>query len=199
MRPHSEGTIIKKDAVFSRRADLTDVLFIVADLRSVWVTANVTESDVAKLPTIKDGAFRMSATAYPGREFRARLLSRRVQPSTRQTRTRVRCSPRPRRMPTTSTNSACSCASTSIAPRASPSSRCRPPPRSSSRVRTSSSFPPGIHRRIGHFTSRPVELGAQTGDRVVVKAGLKKGDQIVSSGSFMLKSELILENQDDEG
>jgi hypothetical protein len=31
-----------------------------------------------------------------------------------------------------------------------------------------------------------------------VKAGLNKGDQVVSSGSFMLKSELILQNQEDE-
>ena len=46
-----------------------------ADLRSVWVTANVTESNVDKLPKLKDSSFRMSATAYPGREFSARLLS----------------------------------------------------------------------------------------------------------------------------
>ena len=70
-----DGTIIKKNAVPSQKADLNDVLFVLADLRSVWVTANVPESDVAKLPKIKDGTFRLSATAYPGREFAARLLS----------------------------------------------------------------------------------------------------------------------------
>ena len=47
------------------------------------------------------------------------------------------------------------------------------------------------------FYPRPVELGRQTGDRVVIKAGLT-GDKVVSSGSFMLKSELILQNQADE-
>ncbi len=70
-----DGTIIKRDAVPSQRADPNDVLFILADLRSVWVTANVSESDVAKLPKIKDGTFRLTATAYPNREFSARLLS----------------------------------------------------------------------------------------------------------------------------
>ena len=51
----------------------------------MWVTANVTESNVAKLPKIKDGTFRLSATAYPGREFSARLLSvgATVDPQTR--------------------------------------------------------------------------------------------------------------------
>ena len=46
-----DGTIIKKYAVPSQRADTNDVLFVLADLRSVWVTANVSESDVAKLPS----------------------------------------------------------------------------------------------------------------------------------------------------
>ena len=70
-----DGTIIKKNAVPSQKADSNDVLFILADLRSVWVTANVSESDVANLPEIKGGTFRLTATAYPGREFAARLLS----------------------------------------------------------------------------------------------------------------------------
>ena len=45
-----DGTIIKKDAVPSQKADLNDVLFTLADLPTVWVTANVPESDFAKLP-----------------------------------------------------------------------------------------------------------------------------------------------------
>ncbi len=48
------------------------------------------------------------------------------------------------------------------------------------------------------FSPRPVELGPQTGDRVVVKAGLNKGEKVVAAGAFMLKSELILQNQADE-
>ena len=45
------------------------------------------------------------------------------------------------------------------------------------------------------FALRPVEVGRETGDRVVIKAGLNEGDQVVSSGGFMLKSELILQNE----
>ncbi len=79
------GTIIKKAAVPSQKADFNDVLFTLADLGWVWVTANVSESDVAKLPKIKDGVFRLTATAYPDREFLARLLSvgAMVDPQTR--------------------------------------------------------------------------------------------------------------------
>ncbi len=82
-----DGTIIRKTAVAvrSQKADLNDVLFVLADLRTVWVTANVSEANVGKLPKLKDGTFRMSATAYPGREFSARLLSvgATVEPQTR--------------------------------------------------------------------------------------------------------------------
>src|SRR4029077_13189584 len=70
-----DGTIIKKFAVPSQKADMNDVLFVLADLRNVWVTANVSEAEFAKLPKIREGTFRLSATAYPGREFSARLLS----------------------------------------------------------------------------------------------------------------------------
>ena len=50
-----DGTIIMRSAVPSQRADPTGVLFTLADLRSVWVSAKVSESDIAKLPKLKDG------------------------------------------------------------------------------------------------------------------------------------------------
>ncbi len=71
-----DGNIIKKLAVRSQKADMNDVLFVVADLRTVWVKADVPESDVAKLSRLQDGTIKFRATrAYPGREFQARLIS----------------------------------------------------------------------------------------------------------------------------
>ena len=80
-----DGTIIKKDAVPSQKADANDVLFTVADLNTVWVTANIAESDVASVPRIQGGAIRLTATAYGTRSFPARLLSvgAMVDPQTR--------------------------------------------------------------------------------------------------------------------
>ena len=48
------------------------------------------------------------------------------------------------------------------------------------------------------FTLRPVEVGRQYGDRVEIKSGLTEGDKVVASGAFMLKSELILQNEPEE-
>ena len=80
-----DGTITMKNAVFSQKADPNDMLFVLADLNTLWVNANITESDVASVPKIKGGAIRITATAYPARVFSATLLSigAMVDPQTR--------------------------------------------------------------------------------------------------------------------
>ncbi|ODT98339.1 MAG: hypothetical protein ABS79_06075, partial [Planctomycetes bacterium SCN 63-9] len=70
-----DGTITSKFAVPSQKADPVDVLFTLADLRTIWVNANIPESDVARLPQIQGGTIRLTATSYPGKIFEARLLS----------------------------------------------------------------------------------------------------------------------------
>ena len=49
------------------------------------------------------------------------------------------------------------------------------------------------------FTFRPVKLGREAGDRQVICSGLTIGDPVVSVGAFLLKSELILQNQEEDG
>jgi multidrug efflux pump subunit AcrA (membrane-fusion protein) len=48
------------------------------------------------------------------------------------------------------------------------------------------------------FTLRPVEVGRQAGDRTVIRAGLNASETVVASGAFFLKSELILQNSEEE-
>ena len=48
------------------------------------------------------------------------------------------------------------------------------------------------------FTFRPIEIGRQEGDRVVVKSGLKEGEIVVARDAYQLKAELILQNQTGE-
>ncbi len=73
-----DGTIIAKfgNAVPSQKADMNDVLFTLADLTSVWVVANVYESDFAFLQALKlGGTVHLTATAYPARTFEAKIIS----------------------------------------------------------------------------------------------------------------------------
>jgi len=192
-----DGTIIKRSelAVPSQKADLSDVLFNLADLRSVWVTANVSESDVAKLPKITGGVFRLTATAYPNREFSARLLSvgSLVDPQTRtvpllaQTDNpdglfKLGMFVRINLGSSTADNVLTVPASAVV-----------------DIENAKYVFVPiaqGPENRA--FRLQPVEAGRKAGDRVVIKAGLTKGELVVSTGAFLLKSELILQNQSDE-
>ncbi len=43
---------------------------------------------------------------------------------------------------------------------------------------------------MGRFLRRNVAVGRTFGDQVEITAGLKEGDLVVTSGSFLLKSEL---------
>ena len=48
------------------------------------------------------------------------------------------------------------------------------------------------------FAFHPVNLGREAGERQVVLAGLTQGDTVVAAGAFVLKSELILQNETEE-
>jgi cobalt-zinc-cadmium efflux system membrane fusion protein len=190
-----DGTIIQKDAVFSRRADLTDVLFVVADLRSVWVKANVSESDVGKIPKVKGGTIRLSATAYPSREFTAKLLSvgTLVDPQTR-TIPLLAQTENPEDLlklgmfVRVHLDSAASELALTV------------PASAVVEIETEKYvfIPSGKGADNRTFSLRPIEVGRQSGDRLVVKAGLNPGDEVVSAGAFLLKSELILQNQTED-
>ena len=80
-----DGTIIKKNAVPSQRADPNDVLFMLADLSLRLGLRQRLRVGRRQAPELKDGTFRLTATAYPDREFSARLLSvgAMVDPQTR--------------------------------------------------------------------------------------------------------------------
>ena len=85
-----DGTVVSTTAARSQRVDVTDPLFVVADLSHVYAVANIPESDFAALPGLSGGAgkIRLTAEAYPGQEFTARLLytGAEVDPTTRTVR-----------------------------------------------------------------------------------------------------------------
>jgi RND family efflux transporter MFP subunit len=193
-----DGTVIKKDAVTSQRAEPTDILFIVADLSKVWVTANITESDVASVPKIRGGQIRLTATAYGPRVFTARLLS-----------VGALVDPQTRTVPI-------------LAETENPEGALRPgmfarifmDSPNKERALTvphaavveiegkAGVFVPSVSEQAApdhrEFSFRPIQTGREVGDRVIVKEGLKESEQVVATGAYQLKSELILQNQPEE-
>ena len=190
-----DGTIIMRSAVPSQRADPTDVLFMLADLRSVWVSAKVSESDVDKLPKLKDGTFRLTAKGYPNREFSARLLSvgAMVDPQTRTVSVLAQTDNPDELLKLGMFVQIMLDSSTS-------EQLLTVPAKAVIEIETEKYVfvPSGKHADHEEFTLRPVEVGRPCGDRVEIKSGLRDGDKVVTSGAFLLKSELILQNEPEE-
>jgi membrane fusion protein, heavy metal efflux system len=189
-----DGHIIKKFAVPSQKADMNDVLFVLADLRTVWVKADISESDVAKLSRLSDGAIRFRANAYPDREFQARLISvgSVVDPQTRTVPILAEAE-NPEGLFKVGMFARIILDSSAVE-----ESLTVPSAAVIEKDGMKFVFVPAGKDAPRTFILKPVEIGRQAGDRTVIKAGLSAGDTVVTSGAFALKSELILQNSADE-
>jgi cobalt-zinc-cadmium efflux system membrane fusion protein len=69
--------------------DPTAAIMMIADLRTVWVTANVPEKDTSLV--VKDQSVDVVFTAYPDKVFKGRVLfvSDLLEPDTRRTKVRI--------------------------------------------------------------------------------------------------------------
>ena len=48
-----------------------------------------------------------------------------------------------------------------------------------------------VRLKQGEYEARRVELGVQDGELVEVKKGIQKGEDVVTQGSFLLKTETL--------
>jgi RND family efflux transporter MFP subunit len=188
-----DGTILVKAAVTSQKADLTDVLFLLADLRTVWVMANITESDLNVVRSLHGGAIRMTVPAYPDRAFEAKLLSvgSMVDPTTRTV---------PLLAETENPDGLLKLGMFTRIVLDSPTTQdvLAVPTAAIVEIEEQQGVfvPTGTNKHA--FAFQPVKLGRQSGERRAVLAGLEQGQTVVSAGAYLLKSELILQNEADE-
>ena len=187
-----DGTIVATTTVISQRVEPTDALFLLADVSKVYAVANIPESDFGVLPGLGGGKVRLTATAYPDRQFESRMLytGADVDPVTRTVRL-VAETDNPDGLlklgmfakivlDTATTEEALTVSIGSVV----------------EHEGKSSVFVPGEGDRT--FVIRPVKLGRQALGRQVVAEGLKPGDRVVVAGAFLIKSELILQNEKEE-
>ncbi len=190
-----DGNIVRKFAFAARgqKADANDVLFVVSDLDTVWVKAEVGESDVAKLSRLKDGTFRFrAARAYPGREFQARLISvgSVVDPLTRTVPILAEAQ-NPEGLLRAEMFAQIILDSSAVEQLLTVPSSAIVEIEGDKFV-----FVPTDKPRT--YSIRPVEAGRQFDGHTVIRAGLNAGEKVVSSGAFFLKSELTFANEPPE-
>lgn len=74
IRAPFDGTVLTKDVVLSEQIRPDVLLFSIADLSTVWVTANVYEEHLPMLNSFKDQTVKLRNDALPNRSFTAEVF-----------------------------------------------------------------------------------------------------------------------------
>jgi cobalt-zinc-cadmium efflux system membrane fusion protein len=156
--------------------DLTAAIMTIANLGTVWVTANVPEKDTALVTTGQDVDVVFSA--YPGEVFAGKVLfiSDVLDPDTRRTKIRIAFdNPAMKLKPNMFADA------TFLAPRQ--MMQVVPTQALVLKDETDRVF---VEVAPWTFEARPVEVGFQQNDQAVVEHGLKAGERIVVKGGVLL-------------
>ena len=156
--------------------DLTAAIMTIANLGTVWVTANVPEKDTALVTPGQDVDVVFSA--YPGEVFAGKVLfiSDVLDPDTRRTKIRIAFdNPAMKLKPNMFADA------TFLAPRQ--TMQVVPTQALVLKDETDRVF---VEVAPWTFEARPVEVGFQQGDQAVVDHGLKAGERIVVKGGVLL-------------
>jgi membrane fusion protein, heavy metal efflux system len=156
--------------------DPTAAIMTIADLRTVWVTANVPEKDTALIA--KDQSVDVVFTAYPDKVFKGRVLfvSDLLEPDTRRTKVRIEFeNPDVLLKPNMFANA------TFFAP-----ARRLPVIPTTALVLRDEADCVFVEVEPWVFEPRPVETSFQEGEDAIVGRGLKAGERVVVKGGVLL-------------
>lgn len=181
-----DGTIVARTAVPSVHVEPADALLTLVDLTTVRVLAHVSESEFAALPRLNHETIRVTAVAYPGREFSARVISvgAQVDPMTRTV---------PLLAETSNADGHLKLGMfvRITLDRANGERATTVPTSAVTEIDGQSAvFVSKDHGKT--FTVRPVTLGRESDGRQAVVSGLVEGEPVAVAGTFVLKSELLL-------
>lgn len=189
LRAPFTGEVIERNATIGEVIDPNKTLFTVADLSTVWVRADFPEQQAGRLKTGLTIELRVSA--YPDTMFRGAItyVGAVIDPTTRTV--------------------------TARADVANPDGRLRPEMFAEVTLTTDEQPTLSVRRtavqQVGsrtmaflvrgprRFESREVSIAQASGDYVQVLAGLAADDEVVTDGSYALKSELLREQMPSEG
>lgn len=172
------GVVIEKDAVMGELAKPEGKLFTIADLSTVWIEADVSEKDLGKL-TVGSPA-TVTVSSFPDESFKGKVsyVSSIFDKETRTVKARIE-------LPNPDRKLRIDMFARAMVDLASSRDALILPQDAVLLVQGQSTV--YIQTEKG-FEARPVELGEQLNKGVVIKSGLKAGEQVVTSGAYALKS-----------
>jgi cobalt-zinc-cadmium efflux system membrane fusion protein len=156
--------------------DPTAAVMTIADLSTVWVTANVPEKDTALIS--KGQSVDVVFTAYPNEVFKGKVLfvSDVLDPDTRRTKVRIAFdNPDIRLKPNMFANA------TFLAP-----AQAMPAVPTTALILRGETDQVFVEVAPWVFEARPVEIAFQQGDEAIMARGVKAGERIVVKGGVLL-------------
>jgi Cu(I)/Ag(I) efflux system membrane fusion protein len=175
----SSGIVLKREALPGKYVEPGTILYEVADLSTVWISADIYESEVAAVTL--DQPASVTFAAYPGETFEGTVSYIYTTLNTEARTVRVRLE-----MPN-------------------PGLRLKPGMFGTVTLRTDAVkalvvpkeavLDTGLRQLVfldrgeGAYVPYPVKLGRRSQDDVEVLEGLKEGDRIVTSANFLLDAE----------
>lgn len=176
-----DGTVIKKAVVEGEQVDAGTVLYQLAALDKVWVIGSVYEKDIGRIKLGQPAT--VTVASHPGRSFRGTVtwIADTLDEKTRTLQVRVEVENEHRLLKPGMF------ARLAIAVEAKSGIVTLPP---SSIQRQKEEFIVFVNVGGGQFERREVELGAHSSDAIEIRNGVRPGEEVVTAGSFILKSEL---------
>ena len=175
------GVVISRTANPGLNVDPSTPLFTIVDLSTVWVIADLYERDFAKVSVGSPAT--VTSAAYPALRLQGRVsyIDSQVQPETRTAKLRVE-------VPNTSGQLRFGMyvdvqAGESVRP------GLFVPAAAVQMVGVRPVVYVESQEQPGRFMERSIEVGAESGDRVPVLAGLEPGERVVTEGVFFLRAE----------
>jgi len=173
------GYITARNAFPKQRVTPEMELYTIADLRTVWIMADVFENEA---PAVTLGQAATIELAYqPGKSLRAKVnyIQPQVDPMTRTLKIRLEAeNPNLLLKPDMFVD---------VQFRAATPARVHVP--AEAVLDTGTRQTVFVDRGNGLLESRQVEIGERLGDRIEIRKGLKPGERIVVSGNFLIDSE----------
>jgi cobalt-zinc-cadmium efflux system membrane fusion protein len=182
VRSPLHGVVLEKSVTQGTAVTIGTPLYVVADLRELWAVAEIDET---QLPLVKAGrATELRVAAYPRETFAGTItfVGDMVNPKTR--RVTVRC-----QVPNADGRLKPEMYATMTLAAGEPRDVLAVP---SAAVQEIDGKPVVFVRTAkGAFERRDVDAGPETDGWVEVRSGVKEGETVATTGSFLLKSELL--------
>jgi RND family efflux transporter MFP subunit len=182
IRAPETGFILERKAYPNQRITADTELYTLADLRKVWIVADVFESDAANIAEGMTATVEPSGGAAPRFAAKVVYLQPQVDPQTRTLKVRLEADN----------------AGYRLRPDLFVNVEFRTGGGAKLSVPEDAVIDSGLHQTVfvakddSHFSPRRVQTGARAQGRVEILSGLRAGEKIAVSGAFLLDSETQL-------